>query len=971
MLRALRKKKRISIQWYLTCILIFIIVIQGTVLLTTLVRRDFYTHLDEQIMGTFVSKSDQQISDINGRMTDNVKQVLSASELANSIYTNEAVKNKEELSSLDLSENIYDKVHVEVSSVLLNLLDRCIIDSAFILLNNEGFQDNIFIEIVNKYPELQGDGYKAYQIRTGSTQVSKTYGLGIHENWELSIDNEDLLKDCFTMPYQAIEQEPFGTPEKYGYWNFDSNGSRNGETTYTLPLINEVGECYGVIGIGISRDYFHQYYVNEEDYNYENNFYAIGLVTDELMVLSQNIPNTNSVKSNIDNFKINKIYSQDNIYEYNFKKYGESIVKVDALSMYSTNSPFKNQELSYLTIVSKNNLKKNSISIKNIFAFSFILAALIGMVLSVLIAKISTLKINGLAKSITNISNNKEILFNETGFTEIDKLTDAIKVLNDRVIKSNQTINNLLDLTELNLGGFESDEEGNVHITEYVMRLLGIEENTISTQKWNSYYKILTKEVIDQEQKIYHYSEYMDTKYIKITQSSDSDELIGMILDVTKEIEDVLDAQHKLDYDPLTGLYSRTAFYRIAQELIEKDPYKTGCVIFIDMDNLKFVNDSFGHDYGDMYLNEGSKIFARMAKGNGIAARMSGDEFAIYLHGYYSKDEVRQLIYMHFEESRYTAISLPDGSEQRIRYSSGISWYSEDSTEIEELVKYADFAMYDAKHTIKGTHREFNQEVYNDKIYMMENSEAINKLIEEQLVCFMFQPIVSLRTGEIYAYEMLMRSELDVFKSPLEILQVATAQFKLKELEEVIIKKALSTAYSKKELLIGKKIFINSIASEVLQVEIIQGFREMYGEFLEQIVIEITESEDIIPEKMKLKIDNIKEYGMEIALDDFGSGYSNELRIISIGPDVVKLDMELVQGVSTDIDKQVLCSNIITYCHERNIKTVCEGVECKEDLEMIIKIGADLVQGYYVQRPAFEVSSIADEMKDEIIQLNI
>lgn len=968
MLNRLRKKKSVSIQSYLIGVLIFTIVIQGVVILTTLISRDFYEHVDEQIMEIFITRSDQQIDDVNAIMNNNVKQVITASQEITNIYTTASGRADQTISEVDLSNENFNDSHVSSSKILLDLLDKCVIDSAFLLLNDEDNQDVVYVELVNTYPELQGDGYQAYQILTGSTLISKTYELGIHKKWELGIEEAALEKETFIMPKSATELEPYGSLEQYGYWNYSTEGSRNGETTYSLPLINELGECYGVVGIGITEDYFYNHYVNEEHYSYENNFYAVAMNLDGVYVVSENTVNTEHAKEKLDNnFTVKDLYVEDNVYQVEFKESGKNIVKIDRLNMYSGNSPFIDQELVYLTIISKDELTKNSNDIKNIFAISFAIAALIGVILSLLIAKFSTIKINGLSKSIHGMSANEDIEFQSTGFTEIDDLTDAIKVLNDKVLKSNQTLNHLFELTELNLGGFESVENGDIRITEYIMRLLDIkDENIISINEWNQYYKQLTKTLIDKDKRIYLYSNKEHSSYIKVTQTSDDSGCIGMVLDVTKEIEDMLAAKHKVDYDALTGLFSRTAFYQKAQELIDNDPYKTGCVVFIDLDNLKFVNDSFGHDYGDMYLIEGSKIFTRIAKGNGIAARMSGDEFAIYLHGYYSKDEIRQLLYMHLEESVHVTIDLPDGTIQRVRFSAGISWYGEDSKDINELVKYADFAMYDAKHSTKGTHREFNLDVYNEKIYMMENTEAINKLIEEKSVRFMFQPIVCLKTGKIYAYEALMRSDLDEFKSPAEILQLASGQFKLKELEEMLVLKAMETAYNNREKLDGAKVFINSIASQMMSSKSLDAVKAKYGDFLNQIVIEITEAEDNTPEKMKLKVDTIKQYGMMVALDDFGSGYSNELRIISMGPDVVKLDMELIQGISTDTDKQVLCKNIISYCHTRNIKTVCEGVEVREDLEMITKLGADLVQGYYVQKPAYEILPISKEMENEL-----
>lgn len=252
----------------------------------------------------------------------------------------------------------------------------------------------------------------------------------------------------------------------------------------------------------------------------------------------------------------------------------------------------------------------------------------------------------------------------------------------------------------------------------------------------------------------------------------------------------------------------------------------------------------------------------------------------------------------------------------------------------------------------------------------MENREAINQLIEEQQVEFMLQPVVSLHTGETVAYEALMRSKMEMFKSPLEILKVAASQFKLNELEHMVVKKAVADVYERRNELGDAQIYINSITSQILPVEIFEELSEKYGDFIKRIVIEITEAEDNTPEKMRQKVSIIKEYGMQIAIDDFGSGYSNELRIIAINPDVVKIDMKLLNGISLDKDKQLLCQNIINYSHSKNILIVAEGIEHYEDLEKICELGADCVQGFYVAKPSFGVSQISKERHNEILQLN-
>ncbi|MFI3173559.1 MAG: GGDEF domain-containing protein, partial [Eubacteriales bacterium] len=195
---------------------------------------------------------------------------------------------------------------------------------------------------------------------------------------------------------------------------------------------------------------------------------------------------------------------------------------------------------------------------------------------------------------------------------------------------------------------------------------------------------------------------------------------IRKITVLTSDMEkNMLEAQYQLDYDALTQLNSRTAFYRKTYELIAESPQTKGAMLFIDLDNLKYVNDTFGHEYGDLYLITASQIFSDIAQEIGVASRMSGDEFAVFIHGFETDEAARDYVKNKLDVHKLVSINLPDGTTQRVRFSSGLSYYPSDSCNIKELVKYADFAMYEAKHTVKGSMREFNRDIYAEKIYLM------------------------------------------------------------------------------------------------------------------------------------------------------------------------------------------------------------------------------------------------------------
>ena len=250
--------------------------------------------------------------------------------------------------------------------------------------------------------------------------------------------------------------------------------------------------------------------------------------------------------------------------------------------------------------------------------------------------------------------------------------------------------------------------------------------------------------------------------------------------------------------------------------------------------------------------------------------------------------------------------------------------------------------------------------------YLLENREAINRLLDEQLIRFAFQPIVDLKTAEISGYEALMRPLLETFKNPSEVLAVAAAQSKLAQLERMIMLMAFQTIAEHAQEIGECKIFINSIPSQMLNHEDYLILETQYAQHFKRVVFEVTEEESRNAEGLAKKINYIRKDGIQIALDDFGSGYSNEIRILSLLPDIIKIDMEMIQGIHNNVDKQNLVANLVSFCHNKGVKVVAEGIETSADLVTVIEMDVDYAQGYYLGRPAFEFSAINPELQKEI-----
>ena len=298
-----------------------------------------------------------------------------------------------------------------------------------------------------------------------------------------------------------------------------------------------------------------------------------------------------------------------------------------------------------------------------------------------------------------------------------------------------------------------------------------------------------------------------------------------------------------------------------------------------------------------------------------------------------------------------------------ISLSGGIAWYPDDGQDWETLKKYADFAMYQVKHAEKGRVQEFDIGVYNREAYAERTRREFRQLLSNAQVFYCFQPIFSARSGKVAAYEALMRSDLPTLRSPATIMKLAREQGALYEIERITFTKALETFDSLCR--VGSvsgdaMLFVNSIASTCLTQADVDYIDSRWRELRRRMVIEITEEEEIDYEALERKR-NAPGFSGMFALDDYGSGYSNENTLLQLAPRFVKVDITIIRGIDTSPDKQQILRNVAAYAHPRSMKIVAEGVETAAELRTVIELGADLLQGYFLARPAIVPGAIAPE----------
>lgn len=447
---------------------------------------------------------------------------------------------------------------------------------------------------------------------------------------------------------------------------------------------------------------------------------------------------------------------------------------------------------------------------------------------------------------------------------------------------------------------------------------------------------------------------------------------VGLAEDMTTTVLEQQRIEHERDYDTLTGLYRRRAFDRACDALFQQ-PEKLGCaaLLMMDLDNLKQINDTYGHDWGDQYIRQTGQCFAANTPASTICSRLSGDEFLIFFYGYQDQAQLRAQLELLSAALQRSVSILPNGKQLHISISGGIAWYPTDGHDLLTLKKYADFAMYQVKHSHKGRMCDFDIGSYHQEAYAAQTQQDFERLLQEELVSYHFQPIYSARSGRVAAYEALMRVDLPTLHSPAQVMQLAHETGRLYEIERITVFHS-SEIFQRMQvqglLQSDALLFINSIANVSLTVEDVEEYAQRYPELLKRLVVEITEQEDLDRACLERKR-NVPGFSGSFALDDYGSGYSNELNLLELSPRYIKIDISIVRGIDTDRDKQQIVSNIVAYAHARSMQLIAEGIETEAQLRTVIGLGVDLLQGYYLSRPAAVPAPIASEAQAVIDQL--
>lgn len=417
--------------------------------------------------------------------------------------------------------------------------------------------------------------------------------------------------------------------------------------------------------------------------------------------------------------------------------------------------------------------------------------------------------------------------------------------------------------------------------------------------------------------------------------------------------------------DPLTGLPNRRGLIEQLGHVINRGSETirsfVTAVLFIDLDNFKWINDTYGHEAGDSLLVEVGERLRLCVRVNDFIARLGGDEFAIICYRLENRDEVEQVAERIIEKLERP---FEQGNMQGfVSASVGIAYVEPDMEGPDCVLQLADLAMYEAKQNGKGCHRSYSRELGNKSVAKAMLREQIHHGLKAEGFSLVFQPIVDLDSGIPVGAEALLRLTCpkNGVVSPDAFIPVAEETGQIHELGSWVIDQGIGSVGMLAADVDNTGFYITlNLSTRQLDEPLTRRIEEMFQRHPEtrgRVVLEITETalmqrSDHVAELLQ----SLRSTGVRIALDDFGTGYSSLSHVHEFPVDILKIDKSFVIGLGTRSEEatrrqMAMIRATSSLAQELGIAVVAEGIEAMKTSQILLECGVQFGQGYHFSRP--------------------
>ncbi|MBI4681670.1 MAG: EAL domain-containing protein [Nitrospirae bacterium] len=426
---------------------------------------------------------------------------------------------------------------------------------------------------------------------------------------------------------------------------------------------------------------------------------------------------------------------------------------------------------------------------------------------------------------------------------------------------------------------------------------------------------------------------------------------------------------HMAYYDSLTNLHNRISFKESLKQTItiNKGCDKITALLFLDLDNFKRINDTFGHTVGDDLLKEvADRLKKCVRKSDCIArnvfnetnhtiARLGGDEFTIVLSAGHIHDAANAA------QRILDALSSPfelEGDKMFITASIGIAVHPLDGEDVETLIKNADAAMYHAKELDKNNYQFYKKSLNETSLRRLTVENSLRKAVENCNFTLLYQPKMEISTGKIVGMEALIRWEdpEEGMISPTEFIPLAEEMGLINPIGEWVLRTACAQNMSwQKAGLTPIRVSINMSGRQFKQKNLITMVSDILNDTgLDPRYLELEITESIVMENVNTTIatlNDLKKMGLRLSMDDFGTGYSSFSYLKRIPLDIIKIDQTFIKDIHSDPQDRTIINAIIVMAHSLGMEVIAEGVETERQLSFLVASKCREIQGFLLSSP--------------------
>ena len=405
--------------------------------------------------------------------------------------------------------------------------------------------------------------------------------------------------------------------------------------------------------------------------------------------------------------------------------------------------------------------------------------------------------------------------------------------------------------------------------------------------------------------------------------------------------------------DPLTGIYNRQYLY----EYLKSNSLKDYSLMMLDIDHFKRINDNYGHHTGDKVLVSIANELKSQIREDDVLVRFGGEEFLILMkkqtgtNFITAAQRIRKAVKEHH---------IPNIEQELVMtISIGINPYPSYAKDFDEAIKITDEQLYNAKVSGRDCVK-ISTEVNQEQSQISKRISDVRSAIDEKRIKCMYQPIVSVQTGKVVKYELLLRLiDLDgKIVSPMEFLPATRHTSVYTALTKVVLDDAFEVLSHNNDF----ELTINLDLQDLTNYDIMKLLEDTFKDYpalAQRLYLEILEHEEITEfDLIKEQIQKLKKLGFKIAIDDFGSGFANFKYLLHLEIDILKLDGSIIRDINTNKKAYHIVETIADFANKIGIKTVAEQIETQEELDTVKSLGVNFVQGYYLGRPSFEFITI-------------